>query len=180
MIAAAGCNRNIEPYDPNEKPREPDLSKIFPEGAQSTEPAPAILPPPPGQPGGPRGAPPLAQADTGNEAPPIEGRVEVAPELRDRVRPGATLFIVARGGQGGGPPLAVKRIPSPEFPLDFSVGPEDRMIKAMPFAGPISLTARLDADGSATTREAGDLEGGAAEPVEPGAEGVLIRLDTAL
>ena len=48
---------------------------------------------------------------------------------------------------------------APSFPLDFSLGPEDRMIQAMPFAGPLGLSARIDADGNATSREPGDLQG---------------------
>ena len=33
-VAIAGCDRNMEPFVPGEKPRQPDLSKIFPAGAE--------------------------------------------------------------------------------------------------------------------------------------------------
>src|SRR5512138_2283956 len=46
-LALAACDRNLEPFDPNEQPHEPDLSKIFPEGADSAEPAQPGLPPAP-------------------------------------------------------------------------------------------------------------------------------------
>jgi cytochrome c-type biogenesis protein CcmH len=179
LLAFAGCDRNIEPFDPDEKPREPDLSKIFPEGAEQAARIEPGLPP---APGGGRGAPPVARevaAAEASEAAPILGRVEIAPELADNAPVGAILFIIGRRG-GGGPPLAVKRVPDPVFPLDFTLGPDDRMIQAMPFTGPITLSARLDSDGNATSTEPGDLSGVAQSgPVDPGASGVLIRLDTA-
>jgi hypothetical protein len=53
------------------------------------------------------------------------------------------------------------------------------MIQAMPFAGPVELTARIDGDGNATSRSPGDLTGTApGGPVQPGATGVVIVLDT--
>jgi len=179
VLVATGCDRNVEPFDPNEEPREPDLSKIFPEGAEQAARIEPGLPP---VPGGGRGAPPVAQevaaAEPAPDGAPISGRVEIAPELAEKAPGGAILFIIGRRG-GGGPPLAVKRVPSPGFPLDFTLGPDDRMIQAMPFAGPITLSARLDADGNATSTEPGDLSGVAVGgPVDPGASGVVIRLDT--
>ncbi len=87
-------------------------------------------------------------------------------------------MIVRHGGAG--PPLAVKRIPSPSFPLDFEIGPDDRMIQAMPFAGPLLLTARIDGDGDAMSREPGDLVGASPDPHEPGASGVVVEIGEAL
>jgi cytochrome c-type biogenesis protein CcmH len=179
VLAAAGllgCDRNLEPFDASEQPREPDLSKIFPEGAERAAQVGPGLPAPPGEPPG-RGAPPLA-AETGRDAgPPITGTVSLADGLA--VPGGAVLFIIARRGDAG-PPLAVKRIAAPRFPLDFTLGPEDRMIQALPFAGPLAISARLDADGNATTREPGDLQGSAPGSVEPGASGIAVRIDEML
>ena len=47
-LAGLGCDRNLEPYDPNEQPRQPDLSKIFPAGAERAERAQPGLAPVPG------------------------------------------------------------------------------------------------------------------------------------
>jgi len=185
-VGLAGCDRNIEPFDPEEEPRQPDLSKIFPEGAERAEPAPPLLPPAPGE---GRGASPLpaelAEADASraggaqpvpaNEPGSITGRVEVAPELAGETPAGAVLFIIARR-VAGGPPLAVKRVPDPVFPLGFRLGPSDRMIQQMPFEGPLTLSARLDGDGNATSRSEGDLQGQAEGEHQPGAVGVVIRL----
>ena len=87
------------------------------------------------------------------------------------------LFVIARPqGASGGPPLAVLRIPNPEFPLAFSIGPENVMIPTMQFAGAISLSARLDADGNAMTRGPGDISSVVVDGLEPGAAGVELAL----
>ena len=78
----------------------------------------------------------------------------------------------------GGPPLAVLRIAAPSFPVDFEIGPGDVMIPSMRFEGEIELSARLDSDGNAMTRLAGDLTGAASSAHAPGASGVDILLDT--
>jgi len=170
LAAVVGCDRNVEPFVEGEEPRQPDLSKIFPEGAK----APPTMPGLPPSPEGGRGAPPVAAG-----AQPIAGEVAVAPELADRVGSGGTLFVVVRRGEAG-PPLAVKRIPSPRFPVRFEIGPDDRMIESMPFEGPFTVTARLDADGNATTRETGDLAGELPAPVDPGARDLTLTLDQLL
>lgn len=180
-VAGLGCDRAVEPYVPGEQPSQPDLSRIFPEGAERATkeaPMPGQGGARPGMPGavGGGGAAPAA----GDEAAPISGTVALAPEFERKAPPGAILFIIARGAQGGGPPLAVKRIESPRFPLEFSLGPGDRMIQSMPFVGPIQLSARLDADGNAMTREPGDLQGQAPGSFEPGATGIAITIDQPL
>jgi hypothetical protein len=162
-LSLAGCDRNIEPYVPGEQPSEPDLSRIFPqpeEEAQAAQPMP--------QSGAAAGTAPAAGGDV------ISGRVE----LGDGAPSGGVLFIVARrAGAVGGPPLAVVRLPSPSFPLDFEIGQGNVMIPSMKFEGEMSLTARLDFDGNAMTREPGDYEGAAADPVAPGMQGVVLVLE---
>jgi hypothetical protein len=54
------------------------------------------------------------------------------------------------------------------------------MIRAMPFVGPIHLSARLDSDGNAMTKLPGDLSGAAPEPHQPGDRGVSIVIDQVL
>ena len=174
VVAAlcAGCDRNFEPYVEGEQAEEPDLSRIFPPGAEQAaqRARPAAMP----QPTGGRGAPPVSEA-----ADPIEGTVSVTPELADGLPDRAVLFLIARTGDAG-PPLAVLRIAEPRFPLDFSIGPDDRMIPSLPFVGPLRLTARLDGDGNASTRAPGDLQGVADGAYQPGATDVRILLDRRL
>ena len=170
-IGLAACDRAIEPFDPSEEPEEPDLSAIFPAGS---EPAPVAEMPPAPSPQGGRGAPPVASSSA-----PLSGLVSLAPELADRVPFNAVLFLIARRGSGG-PPLAVVRVPRPQFPFEFSIGPEHRMIEALPFTGPLTLSARVDQDGNATTRTPGDLHGVAPGTFEPGDRGITLVINEAL
>jgi cytochrome c-type biogenesis protein CcmH len=170
-FALASCNRNIEPYVPGEQPRQPDLSHIFPPGAEQ-----AARLGPMAQGGGP---PAPGGGEASADAAPIRGSVALAPALASRVPPGAVLFVIARTAASG-PPLAVKRIESPHFPVEFSLGPGDRMIRALPFAGAIALSARLDGDGNAASRNPGDLQGTAPGTHAPGDDGVEIVLDQVL
>jgi cytochrome c-type biogenesis protein CcmH len=177
-LGAAACDRAIEPFDPNEKVEQPDLSKIFPEGAERAAKAEAQqgAPPEPTRGAMPPGAPPAPPQADGDA---ITGTVRLAPELAGRVPAGAVLFLMARTGEAG-PPVAVVRIADPEFPFEFSIGPDDRMIEAMPFAGPFTLSARIDADRNAMTRTPGDLQGQAAGRVAAGAEDVELVIDEIL
>jgi cytochrome c-type biogenesis protein CcmH len=177
-FAGAGCDRGVEPFDPNEKVATPDLAKIFPPGAER---APEDGPmgqaargmAPPG--GSAAAAPPAAEATGG----PIRGRVVLADALTGRVPRGAVLFLVARSSDAG-PPVAVKRVVDPVFPLEFEIGPGDRMLEGVPFTGPFQLTARVDADQNAATRNPGDLQGQTASRVAPGASGVELVIDQIL
>ena len=117
--------------------------------------------------------PPAASA-----GPRIEGTVRLDPEHSAKASGRAVLYIVARpAGAQGGPPLAVKRIAAPAFPVSFSLGAGDVMMPGASFEGPLNLNARLDRDGDPLTREAGELAGAHdGNPVEPGARDVVITL----
>ena len=170
-LAATACDRNVEPFDPDQQVERPDLSKIFPEGAERSGDAAAL-----------RGVmPPQAPAPEAAVAAgkPLSGTIRITPELAGRVPGGAVLFLIARTGPTG-PPTAVRRIADPHFPLDFSIGPDDRMIQALPFEGPFQLVARVDADRDAVTRNPGDLQGQAAGSFSPGASGIEIVIDEVL
>lgn len=109
----------------------------------------------------------------------FSARIEVAGPLANQIPPTGIVYVVVRpsGLPAAGPPLAVKRLSDPEFPLVFEVGPEDVMMKGMPFAGPFDVSVRLDADGDAMTKTPGDLEHGVAPaPVDLGGS-VTIVLD---
>lgn len=172
LLLALGCDRNIEPFVPGEEPQEPDLARIFPDTSGAQPPAPVT-------PAQPPSAAEMAGAAPGGT--PISGVITLAPELADQVPPGAVLFLVARGaGTRGGPPLAVQRLTVSEFPIEFEIGPGDVMIPSMRFEGQISLSARIDLDGNAVSRQPGDLQGASAAPVAPGATGVSIVIDEQL
>ena len=100
-------------------------------------------------------------------------------KLKAKLDPKAALFIIARpAGGAAGPPLAVKKIDQPSFPLAYSLGQENVMMQGTPFAGKINVTVRLDKDGNAVTREAGNLLGDYKKnPVAVGSQNVDIILD---
>lgn len=166
-VLLLGCDRAIEPYVPGERPEKPDLARIFPEASRSD-------PAPDSPPGGAAPAP-----APGSEASTIRGVVRVSDELSSEIPGGAILFVIART-EGGGPPLAVKRIEGARFPAEFSLGPDDRMIAARPFSGPLELSAWIDQDGNVTSRVPGDLQGTAPGRYQPGAAGVEIEVDQRL
>ncbi|MEM9174549.1 MAG: hypothetical protein AAGC67_04895 [Myxococcota bacterium] len=184
-LALVACDRNVEPYAPGEEPRAPDLARIFPgpaggvgssEGQSENEGgAPrGAVPPTRAEAGGP---PAAADAPVASGGDAITGEIVLAPELAGARPDQGVLFVIARPqGATGGPPLAVLRIPDPAFPLAFSIGPENVMIPSMQFAGAISLSARLDADGNAMTRGPGDISSPVLEGLAPGAADVEIRL----
>jgi cytochrome c-type biogenesis protein CcmH len=107
----------------------------------------------------------------------LTGTVSVAQALRAEVTSTSALFVIARKGEG--PPLAVKRIPRPSFPVTFSLGPEDRMSAGVPFEGEVRLSVRLKRDGTAGPPVPGDLSGDVKAPVKIGQDGVPIVLDRA-
>jgi cytochrome c-type biogenesis protein CcmH len=102
--------------------------------------------PAPATPAGPGGAGPLG----------LDGVIELPPALAGRVRPGAIVFVTVReSGAGGGPPVAVKRLPASSFPLRFAIGPGDSMM-GQPLPARARLEARVDPDGDPMTRDASD------------------------
>ncbi len=108
----------------------------------------------------------------------IEGAVELAAGQSAGAGTNAVLYVIARpAGAQGGPPLAVKRIAAPSFPVSFSLGPRDVMLQGKAFEGPVNVTARLDRDGDPLTREPGEPAGAyEGNPVSPGARDVVVKL----
>lgn len=134
------------------------------------------------------GGPAPSMAGGGAPAPPknsgstVDGTVTLAPGLADRAPRGATLFITVRNAGGGdrGPPLAVKRFVDPSFPVSFSIGASDVMMQGTPFVGPFDVSARLDQDGNAMTRDPSDLVSTPLSGVMPGAAAIDVLLERTL
>lgn len=123
-------------------------------------------------------------AGTGEGKPPqdaatLTGVVLLDPKLQTNVDPGAVLFVIARrAGSDRGPPLAVRRIAAPSFPVRFALGAADAMIPGTAFEGPVDIVVRLDTDGNPMTREPGSLTGVYAQnPVAVGTKDLRITLD---
>jgi cytochrome c-type biogenesis protein CcmH len=109
----------------------------------------------------------------------ISGKITLDPKLQANVDSNAALFIIARpAGGAAGPPLAVRKIEKPVFPLSYSIGQENVMMQGTLFAGKINISVRLDKDGNAMTREAGNVLGDYRQnPVDVGSQSVDIVLD---
>jgi len=163
LLLALACDRRSEPFvDAADEPAKLDRPVRVP-GLENPAPRARM----------PMGPPETGAIDEAPSGPPIRGSVIAG----EGVAPGGegVLFVIARSA-GGGPPLAVKRLPVGPFPLAFELGPADVMMAGRPFAGPISLTARVDRDGDPLTRAPDEPTAELAAPVEPGAEGVELRL----
>lgn len=142
--------------------------------------------PPPNTQQATRGLPPIGQGPASAAAAPaapgatLEGTILVLPELIHLVNPGDTLFLVARAVDANGNvqrmPVAVDRARVGQWPLPFKLSADNVMVAGTPFAGPMQLTARIDKDGEAMTREAGDIEGTVMVTVPQ--KGITITLDT--
>ncbi len=70
--------------------------------------------------------------------------------------PTGTLFIIARRSPAGGMPAAVKKIDSPTFPLEFTLGPADMMMGGE-WPEQVWLDVRLDEDGNAMSKSDNDV-----------------------
>ncbi len=134
--------------------------------------------------GGPPPAAPMAR--TAEPAPAGQGpslRVVVSLDPAHAEGADGTLFVILRpaGSPNQGPPVAVKKLDRPSFPAEVEIGPADVMMPGVPLTGPFDLYVRLDRDGNAMTRGAGDLV--SARPttgVSPGGEAVRVALDERL
>ena len=152
-----GCDRRLEPFVPADQEPPPPERPVRIPGLEKARPRNQVAP---------LGAPAAGQE--------ISGTVVLgsgAPGGESGV-----LFVIARSGAGG-PPLAVKRLPPGPFPVSFRIGPSDVMIQGREFAGPVTLSARLDRDGNPLTRGRDDLSGSVPTPVAPGSNGVSIVLE---
>jgi len=128
---------------------------------------------------------PSAAPEKGSASPSssaqISGKITIDAKLKGSIDPNAALFIIARPATGGAaPPLAVKMIDRPTFPVDYTLSQENVMMQGTPFTGKINLTVRLDKDGNPVTRTPGDMTGEYKKnPVEVGTKNVDVVIDQA-
>lgn len=114
-----------------------------------------------------------------NQGATITGLITVAPDLQSHLQSTGTLFIIAR--KDVGPPLAVKKIVNPTFPLPYALTDQDVMFPGTPFQGEVTISARLDRDGYAGPAQPGDLEGTTQKtPARVGDRNVDILINRAL
>jgi cytochrome c-type biogenesis protein CcmH len=158
------------------------LLNLVPPGEERNEIAKVLAEIPTTSGGAPKTTATTAAPATTASGESISGKITIDPKLKGKIDPQAALFIIARpAGGAAGPPLAVKKIDKPTFPLNYSLGQENVMMQGMPFTGKINITVRLDKDGNPTTRGAGDMTGEYKKnPAEVGAKNVDVVVDQLL
>ena len=123
--------------------------------------------------------PPVAVQDN-MPAGDLTGRIEVAPAVANRIKAGDTIFIMARDHSTNAM-VAVVKLTAPEtFPLTFKLTAQNVMLPGAALRGPVKLSARVDKDGDALSKNAGDVVGEIAAPVQIPADGVVLTLSDVL
>ncbi len=113
----------------------------------------------------------------------VEGILELGENIKDRDFNGFTLYIlvwlVKMEKEGVRPfPIAIGHYAAGEFPLAFSLHEENLMVKSFPDPeAELLLEARLDKDGDAISKEAGDVYGYTTAPFSTSAKGVKLTMD---
>jgi hypothetical protein len=112
----------------------------------------------------------------------VKGVLRLDDKVKAKVAEGDVIFLVARGADAAGAPgpvLAVKKLNAGKWPLSFTLDARDAMVSGTKLHGKVVITARVDKDGDAISKNPGDVTG-ASRPVEVPADKVVITLDTVL
>ncbi|MEO8001130.1 MAG: tetratricopeptide repeat protein [Arenimonas sp.] len=109
--------------------------------------------------------PPLQMAATEKNA--NAGRLKVTvsldKSLASEIKPGAVLFVFAKSINGGGPPVAAKRIVINTFPVELELSDADSLMPTSNLSSQetVSISARISMQGIANA-QTGDIE---ADPI---------------
>ncbi len=118
---------------------------------------------------------PDAPAAKPGQAAGVFGWIVADASVAARVPPGTVVFVTVReAGVAQGPPVAVKRLESGTFPLQFELGAAESMM-GQPLPERMRIDVRADSDGDPMTRPATDAAG-FADGVVLGRTGVRIAL----
>jgi hypothetical protein len=114
----------------------------------------------------------------------LAGVLKLDDKVKAKVAAGDVIFVVARryeeGATGPGTPLAVQKLTAADkWPLKFSLDSRDAMLAGTTLSGKVVVTARVDKDGDAITKNPGDVTG-QSKPCEPPKKDVVVALDTVL
>jgi hypothetical protein len=86
----------------------------------------------------------------------FRGTATLSREAEGMVKPGATLFVIARSLDGHPTPVAAAKFRVEKFPVDFVLTPADAMDGAQ-LPAQVDILLRLDDDGDLTTKHPGDM-----------------------
>ena len=109
--------------------------------------------------------------------PSVSGTIDITPELFARLRGSETMYVMARRSTDG-PPMAVRRFRSLQFPMPYTLTGADQAVQGQAFTGEVTIVARIDLDGNAGVPQTGDMEGVNPRVVvgDSGADVVIDRL----
>lgn len=107
---------------------------------------------------GARPMPPAADVAGNREG--ISVHITVSEDLASQIKPGATLFLVAREPERPGPPVAVVRRLAADLPMTVEISDADAMLPGRTLSGltEVQLIARI-ANGGEPTAQPGDISG---------------------
>jgi hypothetical protein len=113
----------------------------------------------------------------------LRGNIRAKADVASAIKPGSVLFLSAwpvdpNTGEVLGAPVAVAKLTTDKLPVAFELSERDAMAAGTKFAGDVIITARVDGDGEARTKEPGDVEGRVQARIP--AKGIDLILDTAL
>ncbi len=110
-------------------------------------------------------------------APSIQGQVSLAPALQAQVRPGDTVFIVARAAQGPRMPLAILQLRAADLPARFTLDDHSAMDPALRLSrySEVVVTARISRGGEALPRPGEPV--GAPAQATLGTRDLVLRID---
>lgn len=111
----------------------------------------------------------------------LKGSISTAKNTAGLVKPGAIIFVSVRPinkatGESLGSPLAVERFDIQSLPVEFHLTGAHTMVAGTAFEGDVMVYARVDSDGEASSKLAGDVEGSVMASIP--AEGLSLVLDT--
>jgi cytochrome c-type biogenesis protein CcmH len=118
-----------------------------------------------------------ASAESENIAKSISGVIKIDSELTEKLSQSDVLFIIARkAGQDQGPPTAVIRVKSPEFPHSFEMNATHVMVPGQNFEGPLQVSAKISKTGDAISSP-GDLISSNTDQADLGEEDVEVVIN---
>ncbi|HEU0037083.1 MAG TPA: hypothetical protein VFQ53_41015 [Kofleriaceae bacterium] len=112
----------------------------------------------------------------------IRGTLKVHPKAKDKLKPGAAIFLIVKrpgpDGQPAGSPLAVDKLTWSADGMAFELTERQAMVAGTELTGEVIVMARVDQDSDAITKQPGDVTG--MTRVKIPADGVVLELDTVL
>ncbi len=123
-------------------------------------------------------ASPTQSAPASDSAASLTVNVELAPELANRVPPGAVLFVFARAAEGPRMPLAIQRLAASSLPISVTLDDSQSMVEGLKLSTmpQVVVGARISISGDATPRS-GDLEALSPPVSNTQATPVTLRID---